>query len=360
MGVFYITREAFLEAAVVAPDTRVNRAVDRILEAASRLAENLTNRHFYPFTQTRYYDWPPQFGLTPIRLYLNADLLGPESAVTVTVEGAALTPLTDFFLESRNYPTDGGDQQSYSRIEIDLGNTGIDAFKAGQTPQRAIRLTGDWGYSNLTAASGSLAAAIISTSATTLQLSDSSLVGVGDLITVDTERMVVTEKALIDTTVNLGPNGMTASNADNQIHMSVTGNLQLGEIVTVDSERMYIESFTGSNANVIRAYQGSVLAAHTPNTDIYAPRIATVTRGVYGSTAATHALAAPIIRNFPPQAIADYVLAEAISTFQQERAGYARTVGQGDTAMLVTGRALSDVRNQVVLTYRRNRGPVAV
>lgn len=353
---FYITRERFMAAASVAPDVVSAQTIDRLLDAASRGVEEMTNRHFYPFTQTRYYDWPAQFGLTPIRVYLNADLL---SVNTLTVGGVGGTVLStgNYYLEPVNYATDGGDLQAYSRIEINLATPSV-SFVAGPSPQRSIVVDGVWGYSQRTTPAGTLAAAINS-SVVTVTLSDSSLVGVGDLVKIDSEQLFVTEKALATTGTTLNGN-LTADNAIVTVPVVDGTKVFANEIITIDSERMFVESVSGNNLTVKRAYQDSVLAAHTSGVTVYAPRSATVERGSVGTTAAAHLINATMTRNVPPQKIADYVLADVVSTFLQEKSGYARTIGQGETIQQVTGRALTTLAKEIEDKYGRRRGPVAV
>lgn len=346
MGVWYLTREEFQAAAGSVGSTANNATIDRLLESNSRNVENLLNRQFYPFTQTRYYDWPAQFGNTPIRLYLNADLL----TVTSILSGGVA--MTSYLLEPVNYAMDGGDGQSYSRIEVNLG--GAQSFTSGGTPQRAIAVTGDWGYCNTTAPASALAFAITDLVVTQFNVLDSSAVGVGDLITVGTERMIVTNKTLDDTQADMVED-LAADVSAVTCTVDDASLLYAGEVITIDSERMFIESISDNTLTVIRAFQGSVLADHTTDLDVYAPRTLTVTRAAAGSTAATHPLLAPVTRNYPPQKISDWVLAEAVSTYHQEKAGYARTVGTGDNVVQVTGRALSDIRKAAMDSYYRAR-----
>lgn len=347
MGVFYCTREQFMSAGVITPSSQANRTVDRLLESKSRQIEESLGRSFFPYLQTRYYDFPTQFGQSTYRLYLNGDLL---EVVTLTIGGEVVA--SGYFLEPVNYATGyDGAQDSYSRLEMDL--SGSSSFSSGETTQRSIAIAGLWGYSNKSAPAGTLAVALSDTTGVTVILSDSAVAGVGDLIKIDSERMIITEKRLRDTGANLN-GGLDSEDSDTLVTLDDATLVHEGEIITVDAEKMYIDSIAGNDCIVERAVQGSVLAAHSTAVSVYAPRTATVERGAAGTTAATHLVSTAITRNVPPQLITDLCIAEAASTFYQEKAGYARTVGSGDGVMQVTGRGLADVRKAAEV-YRRGR-----
>src|SRR3546814_20587325 len=68
----------------------------------------------------------------------------------------------------------------------------------------------------------------------------------------------------------------------------------VGELILIDSERMRIVDITGNNLTVVRAYDGSTLAAPSLGADVYVYRSLTVERGALGTTAATHLDAASV------------------------------------------------------------------
>jgi hypothetical protein len=108
-----------------------------------------------------------------------------------------------------------------------------------------------------------------------------------------------------------------------------------------------------------------VLASHTGST-IYALRRLVVERGALGTTAATHLIAAPIVKHVVPGTIRLLAIAESLTTVQQEGAGYARIVGSGDknfnssNARLAAGVGLNDLREQVYATFGRKARTRAV
>ena len=239
----------------------------------------------------------------------------------------------------------------YTRVELDRSTTA--AWGAGATPQLSILLTGTFGFTTDSDPAGTLAASIASTSATTMTVSDGSQLGVGDLAIIDTERLLVTEKATATTGQTNVSGATTASAADNAITVSSGAAISLGEVLLLDSERLLVQDITGNVVTVTRAWDGTVLTTHSSATTLYAYRSLTVARGQCGTTAATHSSAAAISRHRPPAAIRDLAIAEAVNRVLQETSGYARTVGEGDGARPAPGVALADLWAEAEGLYRR-------
>lgn len=345
-SVWYCTRED-VKSALDSPETaRSNAQVDREIEAASRSIESLMDRRFYPWTGTRYFNWPDHGYGSPDTLFLGADEL--ISVTTLTTDGTTVVA-GDYFLEPVN------EGPPYNRIEIDRDSDPAAEFITGDTNQRTIVITGLFGYTADSAPAGALAAAVSSTTATTLTVTDSSLIGVGQLIRVDDERMNVTGKAMLDTGVNIDAgDSLTAAAADVSITMSTaTGAPAVGEVILIGSERMLVVDLAGLVLTVKRAWDGSVLAPHAGSADIYAPRTLTVERGVLGTTAATHLTAAAVTKHVVPGLIRQLCIAEALTALLQEGSGYARVVGSGDSQREASGRGLLDVREQAIEAHQR-------
>ncbi|MFD0469925.1 hypothetical protein ACFQ0B_17525 [Nonomuraea thailandensis] len=252
----------------------------------------------------------------------------------------------DYFLR----PDDG---PPYNRLEIALDSSA--AFSSGATHQRAIAITGTWcGCDIATATAGALAEALDS-SETAVDVTDSSLIGVGDLVAVGAERMLVTSKSMLDTGVDIhAGDALTAAASDVSITLSTaTGAPTVDEVILIDSERMLVVDVAGSVLTVKRAWDGSVLAAHAAGSSIYAPRTLNVVRGAYGTTAATHDTAAAVERHLVPGLVRDYSLGLALVQLLGEQAGYARTAGTGDNQREVTGRGLAQLRKDCITAYGR-------
>lgn len=339
----YVTREAFKAAAGFKGADR-DAAIDRLLQSASAQIEKLLHRFFFPIVRARAYEWPAPFQDTSLRLYLDGDLLAP---TTITSGGA---PFTQYVLQPYN------DGPPYSRIEVNLASD--DSFEQDAIRQLSIIVTGKWGYCMDTAVVGNLVAAIDNVQ-TTLVVPDASKVGIGDLIFIGAEAMLVTGRSLLVNTSALTA-GVAADNAIVLIPVTAGNTFHEGEIITVDAEKMYVVGIAGNNLTVKRPYDGSVLALHLTAAPVYVERTLTVTRGACGTTAVLHLITAPITRNVPPGLISDWCLAEALSRFHQEEAGYARNIGNAEGVIEVRGVGLKDIREQATDAYRRVRGPVAI
>ena len=341
MGTWITTREVVKSALDSKETARNNAQIDRAIESASRSVEGLLHRRLAPTLATRYFDWPNQQYARAYRLWLDEnDLI---SVTSVTAGGTAISA-SDYFLE----PVNSG--PPYNRLELDLGSAA--AFGGGDTHQRSIAITGLWGIGDDSEPAGILAAAISSTSATSCNVSDSSLIGVGSILKVDSERLIVTEKSWLTTSQTL-QTPLTASQANVTVAVTTGSAYNIGEVILLDSERMLILDISGNNLTVKRAWDGSALAAHTGST-IYAPRTLTLTRGALGTVAATHLISAPITKWAPPALIRDLVVAEALNALQQETSGYAHTIGSGESERETLGRGLSDIRKAALRAYGRH------
>lgn len=342
----YATREDVMRALDSKETARNNRQIDRALEGASRSVEGLCHRRFYPETATRYFDYPGPQHARPWRLWLDAnDLI----SITTLISGGTTIASTDYFLEPNQYGP------PYTRVEIDLDSSA--AFSSGNTHQRAITITGLWGYRNDETQVGTLAEALDATETIVdVDSATSAEVGVGSLLRVDSERMLVTGRTMLDTGQNLGGAGLTAQANSVTVAVSDGTAYAIDEILLIDSERMLIVDIAGNQLTVKRAWDGSVLAAHSAGADIYAPRSLTVTRGALGTTAATHTTATSIHRWDPPGPVRDLTIAEALTTLTNEHAGYARTRRSGDggtSQRAVDSQALPQLRERVYASHGR-------
>lgn len=344
---WYCTRESVKAALDVKETSRSNSQIDQAIASSSDAIDGgpriggLLKRRFYPEVDTRYFDWPVQ-GARPWRLWLNQHELISASAL---IAGGTTIAASNYFLR----PDDG---PPFTHVEIDLSSSA--GFSAGSTHQRAISIAGVYGHSADEEAAGALAEAL-DTTETGVDVTDSSAIGVGNIIKVDSERMIVTGKGMLDTGQNVST--LTASKADVSITSITAGTLIVDETILVDSERMRVVDVAGTTVTVERAYDGSVLAAHTVGADIYAPRTLTVTRGALGTTAATHLTAAAITRHLVPDLVQELCVAKALNTLLQRRSGYARTIGSGDSEREMSGRGLRQVHDDAFAAHgRRLRG----
>ncbi len=322
--------------------------VDRLIEAASLGIERATRRYFIPRTETRLYRWPQRRPGLSYVLELDQDLI---SATSVKTKAQDASPTTiaagDYFLEPANMGP------PYNRIEIDLSSTA--ALEAGDTPQRSISVAGSWGSGNVTQAAGTVSSGLAADStATSMMCSNGSLIEVGDTLLVESEQLFISNRATISIS-QLLDGALTATKSQTSVTVDSGAAFNAGEQIAVDSERMYVESVTGNELTVVRAYDGSTLAAHADNAAVLVYRTLTIERGVNGTAGATHTDGTAISRYRPPQDVAQLCLAEAVAAYHQEGAGWGREVGPGEAGGALDGRELSRLRKSVLARFARAR-----
>ncbi|MFE2911247.1 hypothetical protein [Kitasatospora indigofera] len=344
---WYATREDVKNALDLKETARSNGQVDRAIDAASRVVEGLCHRRFYPEVDTRYFDWPDQYA-RPWRLWLDDSELIELTSIS---SGGVAIPTGNVNLEPNR------DAGPANRVEIQLDTSS--AFGGGSTTQRDITITGLWGYRDDESPAGT-AAAGIGSSVTTLVVSDASAIGVGQVLRIGTERLIVTERSMISTGQTLQTPVTAAKNSETLAVTDGTA-FSVGEVLLLDAERVRINDIAGNNLIVERGWDGFTLAAHTAPT-IYASRALTVVRGALGTTAAAIAPAAAVYRWNPPGPVRTLVTAEAVTTLLQESSGYARTTGVGTASRQVGGgnvtkteygAGLDALRAQVYISHGR-------
>ena len=194
--------------------------------------------------------------------------------------------------------------------------------------------------------------ALAATTSTAVDGTNSAAIGVGDLSQVGAERMVVTSRQTTDTTVNSSA-ALAAEKTAESLSVPSGAAFAVDEVITIDSERMRIDDITGNTLQLTRAWDGTTLAAHNTSSDIYAPRRLVVSRGFGGTSAATHLISAAILRWVPHPSLSEWVLAETQNAIAQEDAGWARTIGSGESERQTFARGLVDLRKQAMSALGR-------
>lgn len=337
---WYCTREMVKNALDSKRTSRDDWNIDRAIEAASRAVEGLTHRRFYPWTGIRYFDWPSDPYSRPWRLWLNQHEL--VSISSLSAAGIAIPP-ADYFLR----PIDG---PPYTRVEIDLGSSS--AFQSGLTHQQAIAIDGVW-YRLDEEQIGDLDSSLGGTPSSTASITwTTPRVGVGDILRIDSERMIVINKSFVDSGQNLG-GSLAASNAVVTVPVASGPAFASEDTLLIDSERMLVTDVAGNNLTVRRAWDGSVLAAHNSGADVYVLRGVELARAQLGTAIAAHSTGADVYRHLPPALVRELTIAEAINTLLQESAGYGRTVGSGDSEREMGGKGIASLRDDVYTRYGR-------
>ena len=350
MANWYCSRESVKRAGAV-NGTLFDNQVDRIIEATSRSIDKIVRRGskpgratFIPSTETRLYRWPRPHTTRSWILWLDGDLL---SVTTLHKKAQDSSPVTissdDFFLEPNNFGP------PYNRIEIDQSSSA--AYEAGDTAQRSISVTGSWGYSKDTVSCGTIVSGLASsTTATTMVCSDGSVVNVGDTLLDLSEQMFVSERsfAALDS-VLINDASVTQNMSNTSITLDGSHGVVAGENIRLDSEQLFVESVSTNVLTVIRAFNGSTLAAHSDDTAVHINRTLTIERGINGTTAVTHPNSTAMTKYEPPFDITQLCVAETLRSLGQENEMWNRTAGQ------IRGQVLDQMTDDIKSRYQRLR-----
>jgi hypothetical protein len=338
----YVTREMVQDAVPSTGTPRFDARIDQAILAASRDVEGFLHRRFYPWTGTRYFDQPDD---TTLWLYEHELAEAPSEIIS----GALTMTTADYILQPQSGPP-------YRWIDVNYG--GSVSWSSDATPQNAIAITGTFGYPATVTAVAALSGAVNS-SVTTLTLAAGAAVGTGSLILVDSERMLVTRLSSAATGATLAAD-LAANKGLTAVTVSSGALIGVGERILIGSEYMNVQDIAGNVLIVERAVRGSVLAAHTAGAIVYAPRSATVVRGILGTTAAAHDNADVVSTITAPSLVQELVLAFAINNVQQSLGAYTRPRGTGDNRSNQPGRGISEIAEDAYTAYGRKARSRAV
>lgn len=366
----YVSRQTAMRAVDFKDGIDQAQASDRAIQTASTNIDRQLHRVFYPVDATRYFDWPNQGGsgggqyAYPWRLWLDQNDL---VVLTSLVTGGVTIPLNQVFAEPVN------DGPPFEYLELDRSTSA--AFGGNSaSPQHSIVLAGTWGYGADADQVATLAASVASGD-TTITVSNGASTGIGDLLILGYgrgsapfptalgyagaiapytgERILVTDVATATTGLTQSGAGCsTALDSDQALSTTGTGSLNVGEVVVLDQEQMLVEQIVAGVATVRRAWNGTTLATHSGAT-VYAQRLLSVTRAMYGTTAASASSAAAVYRHRVPSLIRDLAVAEAVNQVLQEGSGYARTIGSGADAHPAPGADLASKWEEAMVAHGR-------
>ena len=347
MANWYTTRESVKRAASLFGSAR-HPQIDSTIEAVSNTISRQTRRNFIPKTDTILFRWPQPRSNNSTALWTNEDLL---SVTTLQTKAQNTSPTTiastDYFLEPSQFPP-------YDRIEIDESSTA--SFESGDTQQRSIGVTGLWGYSQETKSAGSVVSGLSSDStATSMVISDGSLIDVGHSLLIESEQIFVTGRSsAAEPNSDLLDGALTASRSET-VTVDSGSRYSVDEVILVDSEQMLITGISGNVLGVVRAYDGTTLASHSNNTAVHVFRTLTIERGVNGTTAATHANSTSISVYEPEFQIQQLAIGMTLAQLAQESASWGRSVGGGDGAFEFSGKNLDTYISTTMHQWQRPR-----
>jgi hypothetical protein len=176
----------------------------RQLERASREVDRECQRHFYSETATRYFDGNgrPQAWI---------DDLVSVTTVKADTSGAGSYSVTlAANIDYWTWPNNPRANEPVTRLDLNPISSQLTEWPKGR---RRIQVVGVFGYSAESELVGTLGAAIVSTSATSITMTAGHGLSAGETIIVGTEQMYISAVATNTLTVVRGVNGTTAATA---------------------------------------------------------------------------------------------------------------------------------------------------
>ena len=341
---WYCTREDVRDSLDITQSVRTDKLIDAKVASSSRSVEGQLHRpRFAPVLDTVKFDWPDHSYSPAWTLELDSN----EIIELVSVLSGGVDITSSCILrrgDDRNVPP-------FNRIEINLSSNA--AFAAASTFQQAVQVTALYGHSNDEEVIGTLGALMGAADTAVTNLTwNTATRGVGDLLHIGTERMIVTQRTWVPSGQTI-TDPLTASKAGTAVNVSSGAAFTAGETIIIDVERMLIVDVVGNTLSVIRQVDGTVLAAHADNAPIYAMTGIQLARGQLGTTASAHASTTPISRWIVPSVLREFTKAEAIVAMEQDASAWNRTSGSGDNQRESSGKGLEDAREQAIQALGR-------
>lgn len=330
----YVAREA-VKVALELASPSYDDAVDLAIAQASDKIDGQLRRTFYPTYDTRYFDYPNDQLANTGELWLEEDEV--TEVLSLSSGGQVISP-ANYFLYSTS-PFD----------RISLNRSSSSSFTTGNTYQNNIAVTGTFGYTDAEKFATTLTVAI-NTSVTLATITNGATVGVGQLIRVGSERMLVTGKKL----VNSGQTSLVElDQMASQTIIPVTDGtaFNAGEEIYIDGESMTILMVKGNDLIVKRST--TWLEGHLINSPIYVARQLELIRAATGTTAGSAGIAAEVYVLTPPSLIQQLCMAEAVTTYLQTDTGYARSLGSGSSDGKPSGAGLDELWKAAKATFKR-------
>ena len=247
----YCTVEDVERALDVKPSHDALGVILDAIRTGSREVDALGRNTYYPEFGTKSFDWPQQ---RPGQPRWKLDLLGSNLIDLVSLtSGGTVIAIGDLVLKpSRTGPP-------YNRIEINTGSGAT--FTIDGTTQQSIDVVGTWGWDNITAPATTLDGAI-GAADTTLAVANGAAVDIGSTLVVGAERILTTNRAMIDSGVTLNA-ALGNSKADVTIPVATPLSFSVGELLQIDSEQLRVEAVTATTLTCERSVNGvGALAAH--------------------------------------------------------------------------------------------------
>lgn len=339
--IWYASLTEVKRAADIPASPLYDLKVSDVMSEATDAVESLCSRVFYPTLATRYFPWPQDRTQGPSLLRL-----GSSEAISLVsvVNGDGSTIGTSRLKLIKEGQVDDG--PPYSAIQVDGS-----FVTNGEFPDRSIAITALYGHQL-----NERSAAVTTTnlSGSTVDISNASLIGVGSLIRIGDERLVVTQRGWKNTG-NVTPVTVDDEESDDRFTLSIGSTLNVGEELFIGNERMLITEIIGNDVIVDRGAYGSVLSVHSGVTTVYVNRSLTVERAVLGTTSTDTLSGAGVQLFMFPPLVRQLCRAEALNIIQQDAASYGSRSGSNQGEMPMSIKGLQDLRETVRSKYARFR-----
>lgn len=340
--IWYASLTEVARAADIPSSALFDAALADVLDQATDAVREACHRDFEPTVDTRWFSWPQDITQNPRMLRLGRNELVSVSAIT-NGDGEAVT-VGDVTLIKEGAGDDG---PPYNAI-INPGGWNQNA----DVKERSIGITGV--YSGCPVNEQAVALTVSNLTGTTVDIDDSSLIGVGSLIRIGTERLVVTRRGWLNSG-NLASITLDAEETEDIFTVTDGTDYRVNETLLIESEQMLITDIVDNRLIVQRAYNGSALAAHTAQTVVYVNRRLTVERAVLGTEDTDTASGATVYLYSYPGLVRQLCKAEALQIISQDAASYGSRSGSNQGEMPMAVKALPELRARVVGMYGRFR-----
>jgi len=336
----YCTRERVARAADITAPAWLDDEIDAAIEQASRSVDRLCRRGddtrpaFAPWTGTIEYDWPAVSNDSTYRFWLGAHSL--LSVAAVTSGGDNIT--ADCFGAPPEYGP------PYDALDVDQSTSAVFTLADG-IGQRSLVINGVWCATPLDDRAGWTLGADLDDSASSATILGGLWLGVGSLLRIGTERMIVTDRSWL---VTADTATLTASMADQSLAVASGTAYGRGDMLIIGAERLVVRDIAGNTLTVQRATDGSTLAAHS-GAPVYVRHGCTLTRAALGTTAASHSSGATVYVYRYPAIVEQLTVAYALDQRRQETAAY----GAGSAEQANSGAGVAALEERVLNAYGR-------
>lgn len=336
--IWYASEQDVKRSADIPSTADLDDNIARALDEGSQAVDDLCRRYFYPISTVHYFPWPQDINQPSNTLYLNKH--GLIELDELTNGDGAIIPPSQYDLGPKQYGP------PFTKITV-AGSFSTNAM----FPDRSIRGEGTYGYQ---IDEKTVTQTINQLTGTSVTLVDGSAVGVGSLIRIGTERLVVAAKGGWVDSENVAAIILEAKKSADRFTVTDGAAFHVGEEILMDSEVMRIQRIAGNRLIVKRAVDGSVLEEHSTD-EVLVDRHIRVERSVLGSSAFDTAADADVhLFKFPPR-VSQLARAEALTIMGFDIASYATSTGQGDADIKHSTKPLEDLRNKVFQQYGRMR-----